>query len=290
MNPEKVLPLPQQNKTSFQKTVFSVIEQMTGDNNVLAISYHILKLCNDLETGFFLSQLIYWTDKGKSPYGWIYKTAKEWHEELLLSQYSIAKARKNLVKLGIIETKKKRANGFPTIHYRINKKVFWKELKKHLESIKKQSSDSAKTNIRSFEIDKTITEITTETSTEITKPHKGTVDKQPSRPLSFEGYLGQCKTLPDKEVSKSIQYFLNQYKKRMRDEHPRLRPEQWQKVADTFFVVWDDHDEAFDVDSEELEIMIDKYFDTKFQDGCNYSILHFNSEGVKKNRYYEECY
>lgn len=36
--------------------------------------------------------------------------------------------------------------------------------------------------------------------------------------------------------------------------------------------------------------MIDKYFKTKFKSGCDYSIYHFLSDGVRAIKYYECCY
>ncbi len=276
-----------QKPPSFQKMIFSTVAKIMGNKDVRTVSLQVIKLCKDLETGFFLSQLIYWTGKEKSPYGWIYKTDKEWHDELSLSSYSIRKARKNLVQMRIIETKKKRANGFPTIHYRIDKKAFWEKLKQHLD-VQNQISDSVESNPRSCKIDKTITDNTTEISTKNTKPGKGsnTGPRVASGvPLSFEDF---CKQHPiDREAALVIAYFLDQHKRHMNDEHPKLKPGHWQELADTIFADIDGDYESHPVDSKALRMMIDKYFNTEFQLGCNYSIMHFNSEAVKKNRYYE---
>lgn len=36
--------------------------------------------------------------------------------------------------------------------------------------------------------------------------------------------------------------------------------------------------------------IIDKYFNTKFNNNCDYSIYHFLSDTIRNNRFYESCY
>ncbi len=287
---------PQKKKSSFQKEVFSIIEKYVGENHVRAISIEIPKMCGDHETGIFLSQLIYWADKGKSPWGWIYKSDKDWQDELLLSNYSIRKARNKLKRMGILETKLKRANGSPTTHYRINKKAFWDRLKNTLSNSRKQKSESLQSKFPSCENAETITENTTEitsqSTTKNTEAHEGVLPRQArtyslSRPVSFKDFCNQHEV--DAEAKEVIQHFLTKYKRHMGDEHPKLKPEQWQDVVDSLFLVWEVCGGGEDVDSEQLRKMTNKYFETKFEPGCNYSILHFNSGGVKAKRFYEVC-
>jgi len=66
----------------------------------------------------FLSQLMYWSDKGSDKDGWIYKTQAEWTEETGLSRYEQEFVRKTLRKGGVIE---ERYSGLPAkLYYRIN--------------------------------------------------------------------------------------------------------------------------------------------------------------------------
>lgn len=66
----------------------------------------------------FLSQLMYWSDKGSDKDGWIYKTQAEWTEETGLSRYEQEFVRKTLRKDGVLE---ERYSGLPAkLYYRIN--------------------------------------------------------------------------------------------------------------------------------------------------------------------------
>jgi len=118
---------------SFQQKVFDVIQSLTGEKNLLVIPKIFVELIGDLESALFLSQLIYWSDKTKNKDGYVYKTYQEWEEEILLNEYKIRKARKRLEKLEILQTKIKKANGNPTVHYRIAPKALYDWLLKNLQ-------------------------------------------------------------------------------------------------------------------------------------------------------------
>lgn len=62
-------------------------------------------------------QLAYWSDKGSDPDGWIYKTTEEFRQETTINRYQQDKARAALVKLGVIQAKRR---GLPArMHYLI---------------------------------------------------------------------------------------------------------------------------------------------------------------------------
>ena len=109
---------------SFQQKIFLKL----ADKKKVTIPRSFMRLTGDIETAAFLSQLIYWSDKGKRQDGWIYKSDKEWKEELFISRYAIRKARKKLKDMGILETRIKRANGSPTVHYKLNGKELFAAL------------------------------------------------------------------------------------------------------------------------------------------------------------------
>lgn len=75
---------------------------------------------NSLDGGVFLSQLIYWSDHSMRSDRFFYKSAKEWHDEIYISKHQIDKHTKKLEELEILEIKKIKANGSPTLHYKIN--------------------------------------------------------------------------------------------------------------------------------------------------------------------------
>jgi hypothetical protein len=119
--------MEKEKKESFQKHVFETLTALSGPKQQLTLPILYLEFTNgDHLASLFLSQLLYWTDKAKDKEGWIYKTYAEWHKELWLSKYQVASIVTRINNLypdrnsdNIIETKLKKANGAPTIHYRI---------------------------------------------------------------------------------------------------------------------------------------------------------------------------
>ncbi len=101
-----------------QKEILQMIKSIAGQANVLTIPRVFIKITGgDVESALLLSQAIYWSDKTGQD-GWFYKSYREWEEELSLTRRKVDKARRKLD--GIIETKVMRANGSPTVHYRVN--------------------------------------------------------------------------------------------------------------------------------------------------------------------------
>lgn len=68
-----------------------------------------------------LSQAFYWSKRTSDGEKWFYKSREEWEEETGLSRYEQEGARKNLVKCGVLEEKKK---GVPCkLFYRVNIRI-----------------------------------------------------------------------------------------------------------------------------------------------------------------------
>jgi len=68
----------------------------------------------------YLQQLLYWCDKGTREDGFIYKSKDEIYDETGVTPREQDRIRLILVGLGCIVTETHRANGSPTIHYKIN--------------------------------------------------------------------------------------------------------------------------------------------------------------------------
>lgn len=276
-------------KNSFQQHIFEEIQKQIGKNNVLTIPDSILHYATDLPAAVFLSQLIYWCDKGKSPDGYIFKTYKEWRSETLLSEYQIRKASKKFQGMGILHSKKKKANGAPTIYYKLDRTAF---INAFLKFLRMESENIKNGNVRNSD---SLTEPTSDLSSEPTlKKDKGgakSIDVR-STPLSFLSYKKKYEIDPD--VSLAIDHFLEQYKSFMLKEHPRLKPDQWSFVVDTMSQgIYDTDMNIFvreGLEYEYLIAMIDAYFKKDYQRGCDYRLLHFTSAGVFTNLYYEEIH
>ena len=97
----------------------NLISSFSGQKNIISFPVVYLKITEDLNTALLLNQLVFWSDKSKRTDGFFYKTYGEWHEEIHLSEYQVRRSIKKLKELNIVETKLKKANGSPTLHYRV---------------------------------------------------------------------------------------------------------------------------------------------------------------------------
>ncbi len=84
------------------------------------IAFHrpLVRVTGSVTAALFLSQLMYWSPRGKDPAGWIYKRVEERTEETGLSRDEQQTVRKRLVQLGVLEEQRR---GIPyRLYYRLN--------------------------------------------------------------------------------------------------------------------------------------------------------------------------
>lgn len=143
--------------------ISSIITQFSGQNNIIPIPAIYLKITEDYPTAALLNQLIYWSDRTHRKDGYFYKSYKEWEDEIHLSKYQVMRSIKKLKSMGIVETALKKANGAPTVHYKVDSKVTSQWIVKFLNNGK-----STNLTMDSEETQESLTEITTENTTEIT--------------------------------------------------------------------------------------------------------------------------
>lgn len=99
--------------------VFELIKKLTGQSYIYTIPREfIVKLDGDVCAALFLSQLIYWSDKGYDE--WIFKSYADWEQELGLKKKKVMAIKAKLEMLGLIRTKVKKVNNSPTVHYLLN--------------------------------------------------------------------------------------------------------------------------------------------------------------------------
>jgi len=106
------------------KTIKALITRFAGQQNTIGVPRVFCQMMGGLEGGAFLSQLVFWGDKGGRADGWFYKTYEEWEAEIMLSAYKVRKYSKQLRDRGILQTSIKRANGAPTVHYNFDYEIF----------------------------------------------------------------------------------------------------------------------------------------------------------------------
>ena len=97
-----------------------LIATYSGNERKITIPKIYLELTGDYPTAALLNQMIFWSDKTKRTDGFFYKTYEDWEEETTLSEYQVRRSSKRLKELGVLETKLKKANGSPTLHYKVN--------------------------------------------------------------------------------------------------------------------------------------------------------------------------
>ena len=69
----------------------------------MAIFYPVFGRLFGINAALFLAQLLYWSDKGADPTGWIFKESREWERELCLTYKQQRLARAVLKKAHVIE-------------------------------------------------------------------------------------------------------------------------------------------------------------------------------------------
>ena len=91
-------------------------------NRVVGYSPDLARAVGGATIGLFLSQLLFLSDKGNNPEGWVYKSEAEMSKETGLSKREQQTARRKLLALGVIAIERR---GFKfTYHF----KVIWERL------------------------------------------------------------------------------------------------------------------------------------------------------------------
>jgi hypothetical protein len=93
---------------------------MAGERNTITIPRAFVRFTGSLEAAMMLNQLLYWTPRAARAGDAIYKTDRDWQEELCLARYSVRKARERLEAMGFLTTEVRRAQGAPTVHYQLD--------------------------------------------------------------------------------------------------------------------------------------------------------------------------
>ena len=91
-------------------------------NRVVGYSPDLARMVGGATTGLFLSQLLFLSDKGANPEGWVYKSEQDMGKETGLTKREQQTARRKLLSLGVIAIM--RGGWKNTYHF----KVIWEKL------------------------------------------------------------------------------------------------------------------------------------------------------------------
>ncbi|MCB9458702.1 MAG: hypothetical protein H6670_03555 [Anaerolineaceae bacterium] len=100
--------------------------------DIRSLDAFLSKLTGDANTALMLLRLLYWTPKSKRE-GWIYKSWRDWNAECNLSQSQIKRVHSlNLLETVGIVREIRKANGVPTMHYRLDPVAFLRQVGEYL--------------------------------------------------------------------------------------------------------------------------------------------------------------
>jgi hypothetical protein len=91
-------------------------------NQLVGYSPHLARIVGGVTIGLYLSQLLFLSDKGANPDGWVYKSEQEMGKETGLTKREQQTARRKLLALGVITIM--RGGWKNTYHF----KVIWEKL------------------------------------------------------------------------------------------------------------------------------------------------------------------
>ncbi|WP_145454890.1 conserved phage C-terminal domain-containing protein [Staphylococcus pettenkoferi] len=114
--------------------ISSIITQFSGQNNVIPIPVVYIEMTEDYPSAALLNQMIYWSDRTSREDGFFYKSYNDWYEELHLTEYQVRRATNKLKSFGFVETSLKKANGAPTLHYKVDTKEISEWILKKLKN------------------------------------------------------------------------------------------------------------------------------------------------------------
>lgn len=94
----------------------------------IAFQRIFVDLTGSITAALMLSQAIYWTRRTSDPAGWFYKTQSDWQDETGMTRYEQETARKKLRQFEWWQEDLRKANGVPTMYYRVNVNRLYKDL------------------------------------------------------------------------------------------------------------------------------------------------------------------
>ena len=238
----------------------NVISTFSGTERHITVPRVYLEMLGDFNTAAFLNQMIFWSDKTRRKDGYFYKTYTEWNEELLLSEYQVRRSAKILKEKGFIDTKLKKANGSPTLHYKVNMDKLSESILNKLKNRNQTNlSNDSEVSLVSLTVDDTVDDNSrdnTLSSNSTAYPYKEIIE-----------YLNDIANKQYKHTTKKTQTLI---KARFNEG---FQLEEFKTVIDIKFKEWNNTDMEKFIRPETL-------FGTKFES-------YLNQQEKKRNNEYD---
>lgn len=285
-----------------------------------------IDITEDLVAGTLLSQILYWfmPDKDgkrkvrvyKHNHYWLAKGREDWWDEIRITPKQYDRAIKILKEKELVESQVFRFSGLTYCHIRpIMENILaaiekWKigeaakiENATDFPKGKKRISPKGESGIDERVIP--LTEITTEFTDKDYNNHiKGvqgdnTVKRYypPNNSIDYDildRQIGSaCKSAEIENavdidnIKFIVKYYFKSFYSTFGHEHTRLNQKVMVDVVSN--IKWSPSDMVDGTDRDMYMALIDQHFQTQYKN-CDYSIVHFLTEGILTNRFYETCY
>lgn len=116
----------EQQKTTYERGWMPKLQGLARLTDHKTVEALLIDVVGDFTAGLVLYRLMGWFGRGKRKDGYIYKSDREFYDELRLSRYKMRRARERLA--AVVDMTRKKANGAPTTHYRLNLFLFVERL------------------------------------------------------------------------------------------------------------------------------------------------------------------
>lgn len=255
-----------------------------------------------LNEAIVLQQMEYWINdinkqKGEDSvnyqdgYYWTFNSYEEWQEEFPF--WSTSTIRRTITKL---ENRKLIISGNYN-RLKIDRTKWYRILYKNLDELCYYASVQNEQFKWSDWIDhitkltKPLPESTSKSTSKITEKHKGVNPERIENnsfsintSIIFDEFIKNFNEEIKLDIIEAIRYFLNKYRYERQEHHPKLKFEQWRDVIYNLRLIKNPtHKKKYETNLEYLkhyEPMINKYFETKYQDNCDYRLNHFANEEI----------
>jgi hypothetical protein len=108
-------------KNDNRNKVKDSIKSITGEEaKIVAVPSELIHFIGDAGKAVLLSQLIYWSDKGGRKDGFVFKTYDEIYAETGIKEKTCSRYYKEFKEKGFFDWKIKKANAFPTVHFKLD--------------------------------------------------------------------------------------------------------------------------------------------------------------------------
>lgn len=233
---------------------------------------------------------------------WIYNTYEQWQEQFpFWCTRTIMREIKRLEKAGVIIVGRYNLKGYDqTRWYTISEKVLETLIKSHYDKLSQWNMSDCHNALGQNVITNT-KEYSENNNKEYVKGKRDFLseDKKPAapaatnKPINYKVLKRQIQKICDTEHEGNteycfdiLKYYFERYKSNTGREHPRISSTNMSSIIDVLCYGTELYEPN---DSGEWKTLIDKYFDTPFQN-CDYHINHFVSPEIINNRFYEELY